>query len=249
MKAIVLAAGFATRMYPLTRTKAKPLLDVAGAPILTHILLRVEALDEISSAVVVANRRFYGDFVRWADTTKFRFPVEVVSDGASEDENRLGAVRDMALGMEHAAVGEDCLVVAGDTLVDVDLAGPAAVFHANRRPLLLVRDVDARGASPYNDVEVDPGGRVTSFREKPADANSGLAAICLYFFPAEVRALVRRYLDTGANPDSPGRFVEWLVRETPVDATRFTGRWFDIGSIEGLEHARREWARAGSRVV
>lgn len=240
MKAIVLAAGFATRMYPITRTRAKPLLDVRGAPILTHILRRVEAVEEVGEAVVVTNRRFLDEFTRWAAHARFRFPLQLVDDGATDDWNRLGAVRDMALGMERAGE-DDYLVAAGDTLVDVDLTLPAGTFRTNRRPLLLLRDVDARGARPYNDVEVDADGSVTSFREKPAESRSPLAAICLYFFPSEVRSFVRRFLDHGGNPDAPGYFLEWLVGETRVDATRFAGRWFDIGSIEGLETARREW--------
>lgn len=240
MKAIVLAAGFATRMYPLTRDHAKPLLEVGGAPIATHILRRVEAVPEIDEAIVVTNARFHQVFVRWAASTRFRFPVRLIDDGTMEDTARLGAVRDMALAM--GATGDaETLVVAGDTLVDVDLTVPAGIFRAHRRPLLLVRDVDARGARPYNDVVVDAAGRVTSFREKPAESHAPLAAICLYFFPREVPALVRRYLDQGGNPDSPGYFIEWLVRETPVDATRFEGRWFDIGSLAGLDDARRVW--------
>lgn len=241
MKAIVLAAGFATRMYPLTRSVAKPLLDVAGEPIVTHILRRVEAVAEVAGAVVVTNHRFHDAFVRWAQDARFRFPVQLVDDGTMEDHERLGAVRDMALAMELAG-DDDTLVVAGDTLVDVDLAAAARQFRAQRCPLLLVRDVDARGARPYNDVELDGEGRVTHFREKPTESSASLAAICLYFFPANVRASMRRYLDDGGNPDSPGYFIEWLVQQTRVEATRFAGRWFDIGSIEGLETARKAWA-------
>lgn len=241
MKAIVLAAGFATRMYPLTRSVAKPLLHVAGEPIVTHILRRVEAVAEVSGVIVVTNHRFHDAFVRWARDTRLRVPVELVDDGAEEDAGRLGAVRDMLLAMERAG-DDDTLVVAGDTLVDVDLSAPAREFAAHRRPLLLVREVDARGACPYNDVELDADGRVTLFREKPRASSASHAAICLYFFPPSVHALVRRYLDGGGNPDSPGYFIEWLVQQTPVDALRFSGRWFDIGSIEGLETARRAWA-------
>jgi glucose-1-phosphate thymidylyltransferase len=243
MKAILLAAGFATRMYPLTRSHAKPLLDVAGEAIATHILRRVEAVDDVSAAVVVTNHRHHDAFARWASSTRFRFPVSLVDDGAMEDDRRLGAVRDMELAWERAG-DDDVLVIAGDTLVDIDLGAPAQVFRENARPLVLVRDVDARGARPYNDVEVDAEGRVTAFREKPRESTAALAAICLYFFPAGVRTLLSRYLEEGGHGDSPGCFIEWLVQRARVDAARFSGRWFDIGSIEGLAIARQQWSRA-----
>jgi len=245
MKVVLLAAGFATRMYPLTRERAKPLLEVGGRPIVEHVLRRALALDDVSSGVVVTNARFQADFERWRAGFDSDLPLSLVCDGVREEAERLGAVGDMRLGLEaadedgEAGEDEEYLVVSGDNLVDSDLAPLAAEFRRRAAPLLVVREV--AGAVPprrHGEVELDGEGRVTSFREKPADPRSPLVATSLYFFPPGVRALVDQYLGAGGNPDAPGHFVEWLVLRRPVYAARFEGRWFDVGSLESLAAAR-----------
>lgn len=241
MKVVLLAAGFATRMHPLTRERAKPLLEVGGRAIVDYILRRALALEGVSSGVVVTNARFHAGFERWLAGFEAKVPLSLVCDGVHEEARRLGAVGDLRLGLEAAGGGEDdsYLVVSGDNLIDSDLAPLAAEFRRRGAPLVVVREL--AGAVPprrHGEVELDGDGRVTSFREKPDDPRSPLAATSLYFFPPEVRALVGEYLAAGGNPDAPGHFVEWLVRRRPVYAARFEGRWFDVGSLESLAAAR-----------
>jgi glucose-1-phosphate thymidylyltransferase len=247
VKAYLLAAGYATRMYPLTRDRPKPLLEVAGAPILSHILAGVLALDDLSEVVVIANDRFAPQFEDWADALETDVPVRVLNDGTQRDESRLGAIGDLAFALERVPVkGEDWLVAAGDNLLSFPILALQRVFQERpSSPLLGVRRVERRGPSSYNEVVLDSGGRVALFREKPPDPVSELAAIALYFFPPEVADRLAAYLAAGGNRDAPGHFIAWLVDRLPVRATPIPGAWFDIGSLDGLEEARRSYRRPG----
>ncbi len=240
VKALLLAAGYATRLYPLTRDRAKPLLEIGGRPILSHILDRVVELPGLTEVLVVSNARFAESFRAWAAGAACPVPIRVLDDGSTSDADKLGATGDLALALREAPLaGEDLVVVAGDNLLRFDLRPLHAAFAASRRPTIVVRRVaHAGGPSPYNEVTLAPDGRVLGFREKPADPHTDLVAIALYFFPPEIEGLVRRYLAEGGNPDAPGHFIAWLVRETDVRAVREDGEWWDIGSLESLEAAR-----------
>lgn len=243
MKAYLLAAGYATRLQPLTLDTPKPLLDVGGAPILTRILERVCALEGLREVVVIGNRRFAAQFDAWAAAQRCAVPLRVLDDGSTSDADRLGAVGDLAFALRQVPAGdEDWLVVAGDNLLEFDLAALQREFERRRRPLLVLREERQRGPSRYNEVTVDADGTVTRFREKPADRGSPLAAIAVYFFTPEVAGLLRDYLDAGGETDAPGHFVEWLVGRTPVGSARLSGEWFDIGTPETLAAARRRFA-------
>lgn len=240
MKAIVLAAGFATRMYPLTRDRAKPLLDVGGRPVLSWILDRVLEVPEVDEVVVVTNGRFEEQFEAWCAGYEARVPVRVISDGTTDNESRLGAINDMSLGMVFLPdLSADFLVVAGDNLIDFDLRPFAERFEGEGKPLVLLREIP--GVVPprtYNEVVVDPDGIIQSFREKPDEPTSNLSALCLYFLPADARADLGRFLRRTMVPDAPGYFMAWLADQRPMVGMPVTGAWFDIGSLATLETAR-----------
>lgn len=251
MKAYLLAAGYATRMYPLTRERPKPLLEVAGRPILSHLLDRVLSLDSLSEVIVIANDRFARHFEDWARGLEAPVPVRVLNDGSRSDADRRGAVGDLAFALSRVPLdGEDWLVAAGDNLLGFDLCALQRSFLAHRVPLLALREVDraheSGGTSAYNEVSVDSEGRVLRFREKPADPESPFAAIALYFLPLETAPQLSRYLEEGGNPDAPGHFIAWLVEQQPVRAVPIRGAWFDVGSLEGLAHARAHFEPPGS---
>jgi glucose-1-phosphate thymidylyltransferase len=240
VKAVLLAAGYATRLHPLTRDRPKPLLEVGGRPLLTHILERVAALPDLSEVVVVGNAKFAEPLRAWARGVAGPVPLRVLDDGSSDDANKLGASGDLAFALREVPLeGEDLLVVAGDNLLGFDLHPLYEAFRRHRRPQLAVREVEQPdGPSPYNEVTLDAAGRVLRFREKPADPRTNLMAICLYFFPPEVEGLLRRYLAEGGDPDAPGHFIAWLVGCAEVRASRFEGEWFDVGSLAALAAAR-----------
>ena len=241
----LLAAGYATRLWPLTRDRAKPLLEVGGAPLLTHLVRRFEALDSVEEIVVIGNARFAADLRAWRDALSCRVPVRVLDDGSHSDDDKLGAIGDLDFAFgEVPPAGRRVAVAAGDNLVDFDLAPLERCFLEHGDPTLVLREAEVGGGpSPYNEVTLDDAGIVTRFREKPADPQTSLAAIALYFLPAGSEGLLREYLAAGGQRDAPGHFIAWLVGRTRVRGVRFEGRWFDIGSHETLARAREHFAR------
>ncbi len=247
MKAILLAAGYATRLYPLTRDRPKPLLEVGGRPLLDHLLDRVLELDGLRDVTVVTNHRFAEHFERWAADHDCPVPLRIVDDGTTSEDDRLGAIGDIAFVLQQLGVeaDDDWLIAAGDNLLELDLRPIQREFVANPAPRILVREVDhVGGPSPYNDVKLGADGRVIGFTEKPERAEGRHAAIAVYFFPPALPRLLARYFEQGGNPDAPGYFIEWLCREEAVFASPFTGRWFDIGSHETLAAAREAFQNA-----
>ncbi|KAI9010079.1 nucleotide-diphospho-sugar transferase [Hyaloraphidium curvatum] len=242
LRCIFLAAGFGTRLYPITRNKAKPLLEVGGVPMMTRMLEKVEPLG-CADAVVVANGRFHEDFAAWKVTVSPSFPLHLVNDGTMTNETRLGAVKDLELGLRSAEPREDLdgyLVMACDNLFDFDLARLADRFGRTGRGQLIVRRVPAPvPPGKYSEVVLDlsDGHRVASFREKPADPRSDLSAIAVYLFPRELPELVAGFLASGANPDAPGFFVAWLSARLALEATPIEGLFMDIGSADDLARA------------
>ena len=235
MKAIILAGGYATRLRPLTDDVSKCLLPIAGRPMVDWILDRIEGVDEIDAVHLVTNSRFAPDFREWA---RSRPRVAVHDDGTSSNDDRLGAIGDVAFTLERAAIDDDVLVIAGDNLFDYDLNDYVDFWRgksARAASAVAVHDVgDLRLASQYGVVAVDGDERVIEFVEKPAEPSSTLAATATYIYHREHVPLVARYLAEGNAPDQSGSFFEWLRSREPVYAYRFSGTWLDIGDREQL---------------
>lgn len=230
MKLIVLAAGYATRLYPLTLDRPKHLLEVAGKPILDHVLDRVEPIG-FDGVYVVTNSKFADRFRDWAADRD----VMVVDDGTDSEETRLGAIGDLELVIRSQALDDDLVVIAGDNLFSEPLVG----FPPRRdAPVLAVYDVgDLEAIRKYNAIEIDHEGRIVFFEEKPQQPRSTLTGIALYFYPASTLPFVGQYLAEGSNSDQPGRLVQWLYPRIPFYTWRLPGRWYDIGSRETLAEA------------
>jgi glucose-1-phosphate thymidylyltransferase len=243
MKLIVLAAGYATRLYPLTLNQPKPLLDVAGKPMLEHVLDNLAPVEEIDHVYVVTNGKFAGHFERWAEgrRTKIGGPqITVVNDQSTDDSNKLGAIGDLNLVLNRAGIDDDIVVVAGDNLFSERLGEFGAYCRAKGAPVLAVYDVgDLEAIKKYNSIDVEDDGRITFFEEKPAHPKSTLTGIALYYYPKSALPLIRRYVEEGNNPDQPGRLVQWMYERTPFYTWRVPGIWYDVGSKETLEEANR----------
>lgn len=241
VRAVFLAAGFATRLYPLTETQAKPLLEVGGKPMLTRIIRQVAGSGAVVDGVVVTNGKFHGDFEAWDRSPRAPLPLTVVNDGAMTNETRLGAIRDLSLALERMPepTGIDgYLVMACDNLFDFDLSRLVERFRVACTGQLIVRQVpNPVPSGRYSEVMLD-GDRVARFREKPQEPESDLSAIAVYLLPRELPGLVRDYLSGEGNPDAPGHFLAWLSERLPLEATPLTGQWLDIGSVEDLEKAQ-----------
>lgn len=243
MKLIVLAAGYATRLYPLTLNQPKPLLEVAGKPMLEHVLDNVAAIKEIDHVYVVTNAKFTEHFERWAEKyggAHEGLPITVINDQSTDDSNKLGAIGDMHLVLTGQGIEDDVVVVAGDNLFSQSLGGFGEFCRSRNAPVLAVYDVgDLDEIRKYNAIEVDEEGRITFFEEKPANPRSTITGIALYYYPKATLPLIRQYVEEGNNPDQPGRLVQWLYPRTPFYTWRVPGIWYDVGSKETLEEANR----------
>jgi glucose-1-phosphate thymidylyltransferase len=229
LRALILAAGYATRLRPLTDTVPKQLLPVGGRPMVDWILDKIRETD-CEEVHLVTNHRFADDFRRWAPDD-----VIVHDDGTTSNEDRLGAIGDI----HFVGIDDDLLAIAGDNLFDFSLRDYVAFWDANGRvSCVAVHDVGDLGlARQYGVVDVDENDRITSFVEKPDDPPSTLAATATYLFASRHVALVDVYLRNGNPPDQPGNFVAWLQAREPVYAYRVEGGWWDIGDHTQLLEA------------
>ena len=245
MKAVILAAGYATRLYPLTLDRPKALLDVAGRPMVEHLLEQLQGVEGLDGIYLVTNSKFAGAFRDWA-TGWDGSEVRIVDDGTVDEETKLGAIGDLELTIREAAIDDDLIVLAGDNLFSESLAPFGEFARQKNAPALGVYDVgDLEAIRRYNAIELDEDDRLTFFEEKPEQPRSTLTGIALYFYPRKSLGLVREYLEAGNNPDQPGRLVQWLYPRTPVYAWRVPGRWYDIGSAETLAEADSAFSTGG----
>jgi glucose-1-phosphate thymidylyltransferase len=244
LKGVVLAAGYATRLYPLTLDRPKHLLEVGGRTILERLLAQLGEIPALEHVYVVTNAKFADHFRDFLHAWRGSLTVSVIDDGTRSDETKLGAIGDLALVIRQQAIDDDVLVAAGDSIFDGSNLGEFARLGLDKQaPATAVYDVGDRDAvKRYSVVTTDGDGRIVAFEEKPEQPQTTLAGIALYFYPRSVLPLIRRYVEDGNNPDQPGRLVQWLYPKLPVYAWPLPGRWYDIGSKETLEEANRAFA-------
>jgi len=237
LKAVILAGGYATRLYPLTRDRPKHLLEVDGRPILELLLERLP-LGELDAVYVVTNAKFADRFREWAES----YPADIIvlDDGTTSEEDRLGAIGDLQLVIESEDLDDDLIVAAGDNIFTERLDDFARFGRERDAAAIAVYDIgDLEAMKQLSSIGVDADSRLVTFEEKPEQPESTLAGIALYFYPRAIVPLVGEYLAEGNNPDQPGRLIGWLYERTPVYAWRVPGRWFDIGTPETLAEAER----------
>jgi glucose-1-phosphate thymidylyltransferase len=231
MKAVVLAGGYATRMWPITRNRPKMFLPVGEETVIDTIFEDLERDDRIDEVFVSTNERFAEAFEEYIADSPFEKPTLSVEETVEEDE-KFGVVGALAQLFEREGVDDDVLVVAGDNLISFELPDFVDFFYEKESPSIVAYDVGSKErASAYGIVDLD-GDRVVDFQEKPEDPASTLASIACYAYPAEVIPLFEEYLANDNNPDEPGWFVQWLKDRRDVYAFSFDGAWFDIGTPE-----------------
>ncbi|MFH1856234.1 MAG: nucleotidyltransferase family protein [Candidatus Omnitrophota bacterium] len=246
MRAIILAAGYGTRLYPLTKDTPKPLLNINGKPILEHILKSIESISDITGVSVVTNARFFDKISKWVINYEGRLKVDVVNDLTTSNDNRLGAIKDIEFTVKQNNINEDVLIIAGDNLFDLDMKSfvEFSLDKVECDGVVCVYDVkDIKKASLYGIVGIDENNVVTGFEEKPANPASTLAAMAIYYFPAKTLKIISEYLTNEAKTDAPGFFIKWLSEKGKIYAYVFEGKWFDIGSIESYKQAEAVWSK------
>jgi glucose-1-phosphate thymidylyltransferase len=244
VNALLLAGGYATRLRPLTERIAKPLLPIAGKPMVDWILERIRSVPEIDEVHLVTNAVYAADFEQWAA----RSGVAVHDDGTRSNEDRLGAIGDIQFAVEQGGLlVHDLLVIAADNLFEFSLADYVAFWRRKGGSAIAVhRLADPSLASLYGVVELDADDRVIGLEEKPAEPKTDLVSTATYLFARDHLALLSRYLEERNPPDPPGRFVVWLYQREPVYGFRFAEEWIDIGDPRQLLEADNRFrARAG----
>jgi len=237
VKCVILAAGYATRLRPLTDDVPKHLLRVGGRPMLDWVLDRVREVEDVDTVHLVTNSRFAPAFERWAESNE----VAVHDDRTTSNEDRLGAVGDLRLAIEGAGLESDELVVlAGDNLFDFSLPRFVEWWRSRPQPASAVPLHDVGNlelATQYGIADTDADDRIVQFVEKPSAPSSTLASTLIYLLPPEHVQLVATYLDEGRSPDNAGSFLGWLAAREPVYGYRFEGTWYDIGDRTQLLEA------------
>jgi glucose-1-phosphate thymidylyltransferase len=245
MKALLLAGGYATRLRPLTEKTAKPLLPVGGRPMVDWIVDRLDEAGEVDEIHLVTNDVYARHFERWAEGRS----IAVWNDGTRSNDDRLGALGDVAFAIERGGLEDDDLfVIAADNLFDYSLRDYCAFFRAKRDGSAVAshRVPDPSLARLYGVIELDDDDRIVSFEEKPEHPRSDLVATATYLYHRNHIPLLARYHEEGNPPDPPGQFLAWLHQREPVYGFRFEGSWFDIGDPEQLLEADNRYrVRAG----
>ena len=238
MKCLILAAGYATRLYPLTENFPKPLLKVGDKTILDWLIDDIDTAGAVDGYVVISNHKFASIFDEWAAGK----PVTVLDDGTESNETRLGAVRDIQFAIDTLGLDDDLLVIAGDNLLDFSLVrfidyarkqGTSCVMRYYEPSIEKLRKTGV--------ATVDADGLILSMEEKPAEPRSHWCCPPFYFYRRCDVPLVKVGIDSGCGVDAPGSFIAWLATQTPVHAWEMPGRRYDIGNLASYEEVQRSY--------
>ncbi len=244
MKAIILAAGYATRLYPLTIDKPKALLPIGPKPILNYIVNEIETISDIDELIIVSNTKFYGNFVDWKESFDTRLKVTVLDDKTTDDSNKLGAVGDIGFAIDTLGIDDDLLIMAGDNIFTFKLKDYYNAYKSCDKDMILVKKIDdVEELKRMGNVIADNDGKVIAMEEKPANPKSNLAAFAAYIYKKDTVPLVKKYLEEGNNPDAPGFFPSWLYKQKTVMTYAFEGDCYDIGTPKSYEEVNKIFSK------
>lgn len=247
---IVIAAGYATRLYPLTENFPKSLLSIGQNTILGRLLDDIDVLPEVSGHIIVTNHRFAAHFEAWLGTVHYSKPVTIVDDGTSTNETRLGAVCDLLLALERCRIDDDILVAAADNLLDFSLAGFVRAFQEKGTSMLMCHEQpEVEKLRRTGVIEVDDTMRVLSMQEKPQTPLSHWAVPPFYIYRKEDLGLIRGCIEQGCGKDAPGNLARYLVGRTTLHAWPMPGGRFDIGSMDTYRAAQEKYGSGAAAGV
>jgi glucose-1-phosphate thymidylyltransferase len=241
MDVLILAAGYATRLYPLTEKTPKPLIDVGGKPLLDHILEKVRQLNP-KHIHVITNEKFFSIFKSWEKRREF---VNIINDRTLSNEDRLGAVGDIIFAIEQKNIHDDLLVIAGDNLFEFSLKDLYEQHKKHNASVMALHDMGDPKllAKKYGTAQIDANERIIAFEEKPEHPKSSLAATACYYFVKNDLEKIKKFVKDKGHVDNLGEVIKHLVNVSTIYGHCFTEPWFDIGSHEQLEQARRHFSR------
>ena len=247
MKLLILVAGYAVRLQPLTLNTPKPLLPVGGKKMIDRIIDRTAPINSIDAIHVVSNHKFFQNFVEWQKSHKDGVKILLVDDGTETNDTRLGAIRDMELAIREGSIDDDLLVIAGDNLFEMDLNKflKFAKDHNDGVSVALYDVGSIEAAKKFGVVRIDNDGKVAEFEEKPENPKSTLISTGIYYFPKEKLASLRKYVNSqNAKLDSPGYYIGWLSANDKVYGFPFSDRWYDIGDLQSYRKADEEYTKS-----
>jgi glucose-1-phosphate thymidylyltransferase len=240
MKAIILAGGYARRMWPLTMDRPKPLLPVAGRPVIEYVMDRLLAIDEIATIYITTNRRFEGAFREWLKSKNYDRNIRLVVEETRAEGEKLGSIGAMQHIIDRESIDDDVLCIAGDNLFQDSLHSFLEFFRGRGTLTFGLYEMgDSSLLSRYGITSIDDAGRVLDFEEKPDKPRSNLVSTGIYAIPRGELGVIHEYMSGGNNPDTFGHFISWLHKRSPVHGFIFRNRWIDIGSIETYREADR----------
>ncbi len=240
MKCLILAAGYATRLYPLTENFPKPLLKVQDKTILDWLVDDIDTLDVVDEYVVISNHKFAHHFDAWAKTKPQK--ITVVDDGTSTNETRLGAVKDIQFAMDQLGLDDEMLVIAGDNVLDFSLTRFIRYAKAKGTSCVMrYYEGDLVRLMKSGVADVDENDRILSLEEKPQEPKAFWCCPPYYFSTKEDATLVEQGIAAGCGTDAPGSYIAWLCKQRPVHAMEMPGKRFDIGNLQSYEQVQREY--------
>ncbi len=240
MKCLILAAGYATRLYPLTENFPKPLLDVGGKTILDWLVDDIHTAGLVDEFVVISNHKFAHHFDKWAATKAMK--VTVVDDGTDSNETRLGAVKDIQFAIDQLGLDDDMLVIAGDNVLDFSLTKFLSYAkEKNTSCIMRYYEPEEKKLVKCGVVEIDENDRIVSMEEKPAEPKSHWCCPPFYYYTRQDAKLVAKGIEAGCGTDAPGSYIAWLCAQTPVFAMEMPGKRFDVGNLESYNKIKEEY--------
>jgi len=237
MKAVILGAGYATRLYPLTENKAKPLLEIGGRPLIEHVIDKINEID-VDEIIIVSNHKFINDFKKWREGYGSKINIKIIDDGSVSNEERLGAIKGLLFAIEDQDINDDLLVVAGDNILEFSFKDLYDNFKKIDKILIPVYDIGdiEKVRKKHGVVILDENNKVIDFQEKPDNPKSTLKSICCYLFKPGIKELLRGYLVENGG-DATGFFIKWLIGKQDVYGFRFKENVYDIGNMESYSEA------------
>ena len=243
MKNVVIAAGYATRLYPLTENFPKPLLKVGPRNILERMLDDVDALPEIDSHIIVTNHRFAPIFQEWLAGTSYTKPVTIIDDGTETNETRLGAVKDLLLAIDRCKIDDDIMVLAADNILEFSLRGFVDFFKEKGTSVIMCHhEPELRKLQRTGVIAVDDDMRVLQMQEKPEKPVSNWAVPPFYIYSKTDLPLIADCLDHGCGFDAPGNLAHYLADASTLHAWRMPAGRFDIGSLDSYKEAQEKFS-------
>lgn len=248
MKAVILAGGYAVRLWPLTKYIPKPLLPVAGKPVIDYMLEQITQIEEIDKVIISTNARFENNFKYWLRGLPSRTKdiLEIVIEPSCTQEEKLGAVAAIDYVINMKKLYDDLLVLAGDNLFEFQADRLIAYYKKISKPVIAfynMVNMDHNSPCKYGLGILDQNNKVISFQEKPPRPFSSFVATGFYLYPPSVIGLIQHYLEDKNNRDAPGYFIEWLYKRTDIYGFVFDNAWYDIGSIESYNQVNERFLK------